>query len=68
MARLEKPSKGLMMLGSDAGWERGDRRGADDSPWSRPGTCAAVEGVAEIGDGFVLHVGVDRPPLVALAE
>jgi hypothetical protein len=34
----------------------------------RAQVLAAVEGVAEVGDGFVLHVGTDRAPLVALAE
>jgi hypothetical protein len=34
----------------------------------RAQVLAAVESVADVGDGFVLHVGTDRAPLVALAE
>ena len=34
----------------------------------RAQVLAAVESVTETGDGFMMHVGTDRAPLVALAE
>jgi len=34
----------------------------------RTQVLAAIEGVSETGDGFAMHVGTGRVPLVALAE